>query len=363
MRRLPKAALVLAAIAVLGGLAWWLAHRGGTSSESPADAGDKAESDAVAQVRVVPALRKTITEKIVSYGTVVAQQAKVHSVSAVFEVRVSHILVAPGQFVHEGDPLLEIEPSAAVQLQFQQARNAADAAQKDLKQTEDRFNLKLATNQDLGAAQKAARDAALQIDSLRKQGVGSNSHILADMTGVISKVDAQDGQVIPPGGPLVEIVAEDEIEVKLGVEAADLPRLTVGQQIALFPVDNPAAGEVQGTVRLLTRRVDPITRLVDVYVALPAKTKLLLDGYVRGEISRSSEDALVVPASALLPSEAGYSLFTVRDGHAVAHTVRTGVENDLEAEVINGGLKEGDVVVVAGNYELEDGMTVEMQPK
>jgi len=38
---------------------------------------------------------------------------------------------------------------------------------------------------------------------------------------------------------------------------------------------------------LVTRRIDPTTRLVDAYVALPEGTKLLLDGYVRGQIERT----------------------------------------------------------------------------
>ena len=127
--------------------------------------------------------------------------------------------------------------------------------------------------------------------------------IHSDMSGVIAKVDAQDGQIVPPGGPLVEIVAENEIEVKLGVEAEDLSAAQEGARITIVPVNDPTATKVEGTIRLVTRRIDPTTRLVDVYVALPEGTKLLLDGYVRGEIQRTEKDAVVVPRSAVLPNE------------------------------------------------------------
>lgn len=316
----------------------------------------------VAQVQVAKVERKTIAQTIIAYGSVVAQPGKIHSVSVAFETRVRHILLAPGQFVQENDPLTEIEPSPAAQLQFQQAKNAAEATQKELKQTQQRFNLKLATNQDLSAAEKTARDAEAQLTTLQRAGAGGDNRIHADMAGVIAKVNVQDGQIVAAGSPLVEIVAENEIEVKLGVEAEDLPATQNGAPITIFPVNDPTARQVEGSVRLVTRRIDPATRLVDVYVTLPEGTKLLLDGYVRGEIQRTEKDALVAPRAAVLPNESrGYNVFTVANNRAVKHTVKIGLENPNEVQVIASDLHENDAVVTVGNYELEEGMAVEIQ--
>jgi multidrug efflux pump subunit AcrA (membrane-fusion protein) len=119
---------------------------------------------------------------------------------------------------------------------------------------------------------------------------------------------------------------------------------------------------VEGTIRLVTRRIDPATRLVDVYVTLPAGTKLFLDGYVRGEIQRIEKNALAVPRSAVLPNESReFEIFTVANNHAIRHTVKIGAENPNEIEVIANDLHEGDPVVTLGNYELEDGMAVEIK--
>src|SRR5947209_18370111 len=135
--------------------------------------------------------------------------------------------------------------------------------------------------------------------------------------GVIAKVNAQDGQIVPPGGPLVEIVAENEIEAKLGVEAEDLSAAQEGAPVTIIPLNDPTAPKVEGTIRLVTRRIDPTTRLVDVYVALPEGTKLLLDGYVRGEIERTEKNALVVPRSAVLANESReFVVFTVANNRA-----------------------------------------------
>src|SRR5437868_8817529 len=206
------------------------------------------KSGPIARVQVAKVQRKVISEKAIVYGSVVAQPGKTHSVSVAFETRVRHILVAPGQFVQENDPLTEVELSPGAQVQFQQAKNAAEAARKELKQTQDRFNLKLATNQDLSAAEKTARDAEAQLTSLQRAGAGGDNRIHADMAGVIAKVNVQDGQIVPPGGPLVEMVAETEIEVKLGVEAEDLSAAQEGAPITIFPVNDPTAAQVGGTI-------------------------------------------------------------------------------------------------------------------
>jgi RND family efflux transporter MFP subunit len=333
----------------------WIAQRFGVGKEEK-------KAGPVAQVEVAKVQRKTVTEKVIAYGSVVAQPGKTHSVSIAFETRVRHVLVAPGQFVRENDPLVEIELSPAAQVQFQQAKNAADAAQKELKQTQERFNLKLATNQDLSAAEKTARDAEAQLTALQRAGAGGDNRVHSDVTGVIAKVNAQDGQIVPPGNSIVEIVAENDIEVKLGVEAEDLSAAQEGAPVTIIPLNDPTAPKVEGTIRLVTRRIDPATRLVDVYVTLPAGTKLFLDGYVRGEIQRTEKNALAVPRSAVLPNESReFEIFTVANNHAIRHTVRIGAENPNEIQVIANDLHEGDPVVTLGNYELEDGMAVEIK--
>jgi len=337
--------LAIAAALILGALAW-IAQRFGIGNEEK-------KAAPVPEVQVAKVERKTINEKVIVYGSVVAQPGKTHSVGVAFETRVRHILVAPGQFVHENDPLTEIELSPGAQVQFQQAKNAAEAARKELKQTQDRFNLKLATNQDLSEA---------QLTALQRAGAGGDNRIHSDLSGVIAKVDAQDGQIVPAGGPLVEIVAENEIEVKLGVEPEDLSAAQEGAPITIVPLNDPTANNVEGTIRLVTRRIDPTTRLVDVYVSLPAGTKLLLDQYVRGEIQRTEKDALVVPRPAVLPNESReFEVFTVANNRAVKHTVKIGAENPREMQVMADDLHEGDPVVTVGNYELEDGMAVEIK--
>ncbi|WP_169703943.1 hypothetical protein [Candidatus Kuenenia stuttgartiensis] len=86
--------------------------------------------------------------------------------------------------------------------------------------------------------------------------------------------------------------------------------------------------------------------------------KLLLNDYIEGKIIVSSRNALLALAKPILPDSGGHSLFTVMGGHAVRHLVQIGLETSGKMEIISKELKEGDPVVVLGNYELSDGMPV-----
>src|SRR5437867_13192156 len=119
---MKKKQIILGSLAIvlfIGGLVW-VAQRFGVGREEK-------KAEPVPEVQVAKVKRKTVTEKVIVYGSVVAQPGKTHSVSIAFETRVRHILVAPGQFVQGNDPLVEVELSPGAQVQFQQAKNAAEA--------------------------------------------------------------------------------------------------------------------------------------------------------------------------------------------------------------------------------------------
>src|SRR5712691_407772 len=241
--------LALGAAIVLG---YWLGHR----SNSPAEESSDEQKGPVAHVTLARIEKKTIADNVTAYGSIIAQPGKSHAVSAAYETRIRHVLVAPGESVTVGQPLVEIDPSPATQLQLAEARSAAQAAQKELDQAQQKFNLKLATNQDLGQAKKAAESAQLQLQTLEKQGAASPQQLKAEMAGLVGKVEVQDGQIVQAGNPLVELVARNEIEAKLGVEPEDVVHLEPDDAVSLYQVQLPATRPVEGRVRLITQRVD-----------------------------------------------------------------------------------------------------------
>ena len=357
--------VLLALAAAAGGVGYWIGHRGGAAGGAKdadeASAASAKPEPAVAPVTVTPIRRGTVSEQVTAYGTVVAPPNEVRAVSVPFECRVTKMRVAPGQVVASGQPLVEVEGSAATQLAYQEARNAVAAAQRDLDLTRQRFEQKLATNAELFTAENALQIAKARLQSLEQTGAGSPRQLTSEVDGIVSKIDVQVGQVVAAGNPLVEVAAKNRIEVRLLVEPEDVAALGPGHTVVLTPVEDPGATPVAGQIRLIAQRVDPATRLVEVLVALPADAKLMLESFVAGRLNRAAGEGLIVPRDAVLPADAGgYVLFTVNDGKAVKHPVRIGVENDRETQIIADDLKAGDLAVVSGNYELDDGMAVQV---
>ncbi len=327
----------------------------GKSGSTSADTSQ--EITPTATVRTAQLERAPLSTTVTAYGTVVAQPGELESISVQYESKVVHLFVSAGQAVENGQPLIAVEPSPDAKLALQQAETAANSALSQLEETRKRFRIKLAVNTELQQAEQTAKDAADQLASLQQRGADARATLKSDLAGIVSTIDARMGQIVAAGTSLLSIVPERQIEVRLGVEPEDAGRLQVGEKVSLFAVNQDGV-ETTGEIRLVTRRVNPQTRLIDTFVAVPPDAPLLLDGYMRGEIVVEKKEALVVPRDAVLPGPDGSVLYTVRDGHAVAHKITTGLETDTETEVLGGGLNPGDEVVVQGNYQLEDGMAV-----
>ena len=156
-------------------------------------------------------------------------------------------------------------------------------------------------------------------------------------------------------------MAQNRLEVRLGVEPDDLNLVGPKQPVSLTRVNVPTAPAVTGYIRKISYGVNPTTRLVDVFVSLPKRADLLLDESILGKITIAEAHGLIAPRPAVLPEGQGYSLFTINGGRAVKHQVKIGLHNDQEIEVEDPTLKAGEPVVVQGNYELKDGMAVKVE--
>ena len=172
----------------------------------------------------------------------------------------------------------------------------------------------------------------------------------------------QQGQIVPAGGPLLEVVPTAAVEVRLGVEPGTV--LREGQVISVTSATRVRRSRGTGgggpPPTRDVRRVSPDTRLVDAFVSLPKEHGLPLDLPVVGRWTDEPVDGYVVPRSAALPTDEGFVLFALADGHAKRHPVTILAEEGNEILVKGADLHPGDQVVVVGNFELTDGMAVEV---
>lgn len=321
--------------------------------------GTASEAEPVARVQVAIARADTLTETLQRYGTVIPAPGSVQSFAVPFECTVDEVLVNAGQRVRQGEALVRMNPSPQVQLAAEQARTALALQQTVTDDTRERFGMGLATRDERARQEQELANAQAQVDKYARWS--ERNQLLAPASGLVREVPVSEGALVPAGSPLVSLALQERFEVRLGVEPEDLSLVHVGQAVRIRPVDRRDQPAMTGRVRSIGQQVSPDTRQVEVLVAPPDGTDgLLLNQFVRAEIEVRGSSGLVVPRSALLPSEDRFRVFTVRAGRAVSHDVERGVETDQQVEVLGGGLAAGDSVVVLGNYELADSVRVQV---
>jgi len=350
---MKKLLIVLLVVAVAAGGWYFLRHRG------PAAADEEATRPA-ARVEITTLREQGIAQTIEAFGVVTTAPSGDRVTAAAYDCVVKKIHVGVGTVVAAGDVLVELDPSPDTKLALDSARSVQALAGKALAATQERYDLKLATNQDLLAAQQAEQDAQLKVASYEARGLGGAGRVTAPAAGVVSKLEIFAGALVPAGTPLVTVATGGQYEVKLGVEPADAVLVAPGQPVTLASSSRGDAPAIAAIVRAVGTALDPVSGAAEVRVPLAAGSPVLLGEHVRAQIEvKRKVGALVVPRNAVLPDEGKSILFTVKNGKAVKHEVTVGLTAGDSVEISGDGLHAGDPVVTLGNYELEDGMAVQ----
>jgi RND family efflux transporter MFP subunit len=326
--------------------------------KSATEANDEAKQP-VARIETLVLKRQAIAQTLGAFGIVAAAPSSDQTIVAAFDCLVRRIIAVPGARVAAGDVLLEIAPTPDAKLQYDAARGALALASKLLAATQERYDLKLANNQELLAAQQAELDARQKTASLENRGLSADGRIVAPASGVVSKLDISAGALVPAGTALVIVTTEARLEARLGIEAAEVAQVTSGQTVTLVSANRPDAQPITSQVRVAGSSLDSVTGAAEIRVPVPAGAPLLLGEHVRAAIELRKKDALVVPHNAVLSEEGKAVLYTVKNDRAVRHEVITGISAGDLVEVNGGDLLEGDTVVTLGNYELTNGMAVQ----
>jgi RND family efflux transporter MFP subunit len=310
-------------------------------------------------VETAPVRAKAVGETLHAYGVLEPDPDQVLSLSLPHGGLVNRIWVSLRQRVSAGDELIELVTAPDARMQFLQAQSAVDYAQRDLERQQRLLSEQLATKAQVDAAQKALHDAQATAAALRERGMDVAVETLrTPIDGVITRLDVAQGQRIQADSTAMLIAAEKHLVARLGIEPEDLDRLHPGLPISLSPVFVPDI-RVETQVHQVHGMINPSTRLVDVLAPIPPKEtdSLVLGSRVSARIRLPTHQALVVPRSAVLRAGKQAYLYLVEKGTAHRVEVDTGIEQGTEVEV-SGALAAGDAVVVLGNYELHDGMSV-----
>jgi RND family efflux transporter MFP subunit len=271
--------------------------------------------------------------------------------------------VVPGQILARLDPT-DLTPA----LQAQQAQVVAARTDRDLAAVElERLRSLRAQNYISQAAldrQQATHDAAqarlLAAEAQQTQARNALDFqvLKADVAGVVTAVEAEVGQVVAAGQPVIRIAHTGEREIALNVPERDLALV---RDTSTWAVLVNALGDrpVAGRLREISPISDPASRTYPARITLQGD----LDGVALGmtavvQALRPAEPAFVLPLSALQSTDGRPRVWRVDAQGVVAPVeVRTGGLLDDAVRVID-GLNAGDRIVTAGANLLRPGQVV-----
>lgn len=194
--------------------------------------------------------------------------------------------------------------------------------------------------------------------------------VTAPVSGVITTLNAAEGEMTDSGKPCVVISPDDTLQVSVAIHERDIRDVQVGQSVKVSGVafeKKSYTGTVKSIATTARQQITGTSSatVVDAVVELAAEElddslRLGLTAKAQVVVS-SSPDALVVPYAYVLEDEEGREyVYLYQNGRAVKRVIQTGDELAAGFQIVE-GLQAGDRVIANPDAVPEDGAPAVLQ--
>ena len=273
-----------------------------------------------------------------------------------------------GDVVKRGQVLMQLDPqdlrlsAAQAGASLRAAETTRDLAKADLKRYQELRAQNFVSQAVLDEKQSALRAAQASVDAAQAAFRGQSNQaqyagLVADVDGVVTSVDAEVGQVVAPGTPVVRVAKLGEKEIVIGLPEDKVDSLRRVKDVTVRTWADPGL-RIPGKVREVAPIADPATRTYAVKVSIPDSPEVKLGMTALVQFSSTTPDArMIVPLTALHQEKGVTSVWIVEHGKVrlVPVQVRDMSGNDV---VLSGGVQPGQTVVTAGVNLLKAGQKV-----
>ncbi len=279
--------------------------------------------------------------------------------------------VGVGERVRRGQVLAEIDPQDyRLGVEAAQAALTSAVTQRDLAAADLTRFAALKAQGFISGAELERREATLKaaqagVDQAQtgvntQNNQASYTRLIATEAGVVVGVDAEPGQVLAAGTPVLRIAQDGPRDAVFVAPEQLVSELRLGSVVTVRPWASGSA--VQGRVREVAAAADPVTRTFAVRVGLDPSVRWPLGATVIVQpkaVQVAGIPMLRIPTSALL-QDGGKTQVWVFDP-ATSTVQATPVEvagADGNQVVLSGGIRNGQRIVSAGVHVLQPGQKV-----
>lgn len=300
----------------------------------------------------------TFTDGLRALGTAQARESIVLTPKVADTIRV--LRFDSGDRVRRGQVLVEMS-SVEQAADVAEARASSDAAQEELRRTQELFDRGFASQARLDTVRAAANAAEARLNAGGSRI--ADRTIRAPFAGVVGLRTASPGQFMRPGDQIGTLDDVSEIKLDFDVPETQISRVAGGVEIVAHTAAYPDR-TFTGVIADVDSRVDPTTRTVRVRAMLPNTDEVLRPGMLLTvEVRSNPRQAMAIPEMAILDQADGAYVYRVvaREGGQAVDLVRitTGQRSSGMAEVLT-GLAAGDSVITEGVQSVRPGQPVQV---
>lgn len=261
--------------------------------------------------------------------------------------RVTKIYFHPGQKVHTGDLLLEINP-AAVSARYNAAQAALVLQEANYRRAQLLYRQKVISQVDLDTA-LYNKDSALAAEKAAAANLDL-AEVRAPFSGTMGIELITLGSYAVIGTPLFNLEKLDQLRVDFQIPERYTAQVKLNDKVILSP-------GISGHVTGIDTAIDPETRMLGAQAVIDntGANTLLPGAFAEVQWFYGPErQVLFVPQTAILDEGVNHKIYKVVSG--VAHAVLVTVGQRFNDQIIiQSGLKAGDEIVTNGLVKLHDG--------
>jgi membrane fusion protein (multidrug efflux system) len=299
-------------------------------------------------------------------GSVVAVRGV--TISADLPGVIEKIAFDSGMTVKEGAVLAELD-TRTERAQLAAAEAQLELTKANLERTRGLRDDQIVAPADFDKAEAEYKGAVAAIGEIRA-AIGRKT-ILAPFSGVLGIRQANLGQYLAAGMPIVSLQSLNPVYVNFSVPQQQVARIRSGTEV--FVALEDASTETRGKVNAVDSVVDEKTRNIQIQATIPNSSGRLHPGmFVRTSVVLGVAQAVIaVPTSAIAYAPYGDSVFVVSDMKGpdgkpfqgvVQRFVKLGASRGDQVAV-ESGVQPGDQVVTSGVFKLRNGAAVEINNK
>ena len=342
---------IIVGVVAIGLIAYVLTNN---KKKNEAETAIVSEKNAAVTVRIDTIKTENVSTDFLANGNFEPSQTL--NFSAESAGRVTKVLVDEGSTVRIGQ-VLAIIKGDKLSVDVQSSQAAYQNAIADNQRYENAFKTGGVTKQQLDQAKLALSNAKARLDQANISF--GDATIKSSINGIVNKRYIEPGSVVASGTQLFDLVNVSTLKLKVTVGENQIASLKTGSTVKVKASVYPDK-EFSGKITFIAPVADATLNFpVEIEIVNNANDiKAGMYGTAQfGESKSQAKPLKVVARTAFIGSVSSNQVFVVKDSVAKLTKIVAGRIFGDKVEVLD-GLNDGDVVVISGQINLNDGTKV-----